>query len=133
MCTSTTRRGSTAASSAAARNAMSSSRGPSGPSGTGAHVDLPDGARLAVDDDEADVAVGEREVHRPVDGGERLPPARVVEIVVADHAQVREGEAGDEAEVVLVPLARPRAGEVAEVARKTGGGSSAAACRTSAA
>ena len=89
-----------------------------------AHLDLAGDARLGVQDDEARVAVGEGEVHRPVDAREGLRAARVVQVVVPDHADVRDREPGNEPEVVLVPIRRPRAGEVSELAKNTGGGSS---------
>ena len=76
---------------------------------------LPLLARRRVDRDEPGVAVAELEVHRPVHLRPRLSPAGVVEVVVAGDADVRERQLVRHPQVVLVALARPRPGEVAEV------------------
>lgn len=57
------------------------------------HLDLADDAWLGVQGDEPGVPVGELEVHRAVNAGERVPPVPVVEVVVADDADVGEGRA----------------------------------------
>jgi hypothetical protein len=78
--------------------------------------------RGPVDGDEARVPVGELEVPRPVDRRPRLGPARVLEVVVADQADVRNRQPGDELEVVLVPIRPAGPGEVAEVRKENRGG-----------
>jgi hypothetical protein len=50
-----------------------------------------------------------------VDAREGLGAVRVVQVMVPDHADGRDREPGNEPEVVLVPLRRPRAGEVSEL------------------
>ena len=65
--------------------------------------------------DEAGVAVREVEVDGTVDLRERVGAAGVVEVVIADDADVRHRQALDETKIVLVPLVRAGAGEVAEV------------------
>jgi hypothetical protein len=86
--------------------------------------DFADGAGRGVDGDEARVAVGEVEVHRPVEARERVRAALVVEVVVADDADVRDRQRLHEPQVVLVPGERPRPAKAPRLAKNTGAGSS---------
>jgi len=81
----------------------------------GGVIQLADLAGGAIDGDEARAAVGELEVPRPVDRRPGLGGAAVLEVVVADQADVRDRQRLDEREVVLVARAGAGAGEVAEV------------------
>jgi hypothetical protein len=60
--------------------------------------------------------------------GPDLAPAGIVEIVVADDAQVRNRQSRDLLEIALVALGRPGPGEVAEVGEKSGAGCRRAVC-----
>jgi hypothetical protein len=79
------------------------------------YLDLTDSARSSVENDEAGVAVGELEVPQAMDLRPRLGSAGIVEVVVADGADIRQLQVVDQSEVVLVALARARPGEVAQV------------------
>jgi hypothetical protein len=78
--------------------------------------------RSAVDGDEAGVAVGEVEVPRAVDRGPGLRAAGILEVVVADQADVRDRQGLDELEVLPVAVGAPRPGEVAEIGEEDGCG-----------
>jgi hypothetical protein len=56
-------------------------------------LDLAGDARLGMDGDEAGVPVGELEVHGAVDARERVPAFPVVQVVVADDADVGDRQA----------------------------------------
>ena len=101
---STTLCGSSAAASRSARkaSAFARTRDPTGLLDDELHP-----PRRGVEDDEARVPVGEVEVARAVDLGPCVRAARVVEVVVADRAQVRYRQILDPPQVLLVALALP--------------------------
>jgi hypothetical protein len=59
-----------------------------------------------------------------VDAREDLGAVRVFQVVVPDHADVRDREPGNKPEVVLMPLRRPGPAKSPSWAKNTGGGSS---------
>src|SRR3954452_13316342 len=80
-----------------------------------AEDDLADHAGRRVERHEPRVGAREREARRAVHAFECLEPGGDVEVVVADDAEVRNRQRVHQTQVVLVALARPGAGEVAEV------------------
>jgi hypothetical protein len=98
--------------------------------GPGRDLDSPDDSGRRAESDETGVAVREREVHRAVNTFEGVPAIRVVEVVVADDADVRDGERLDETEIVLVASTVPGPAKSPRLAKKTGAGSRCATWST---